>query len=127
MPLRRKGADGNFMRAQKEARDGQDSTEGEGSNNYFGVLLKNLTTDAWAVIIILMIMFVIAAWVMVSKTAHGHPHRPRQRRLHRTLPGGQGRRSAVRRGAGVRWARRCGSLYQVGSQGEVGKRQAQGA
>jgi biopolymer transport protein ExbB len=32
-----------------------------------GVLVKNLTVDAWVVIIILGVMFAIAAWVMVTK------------------------------------------------------------
>ncbi|MEK8032695.1 DUF2341 domain-containing protein [Ideonella sp. DXS29W] len=59
------GADSGFVRAQKES---QGSAGGEeGSTSYFGVLLKNLTTDAWVVIVILLVMFAIAAWVMVSK------------------------------------------------------------
>jgi biopolymer transport protein ExbB len=58
------GPDNGFVKAQKDSREG--GGEG-GSNNYFGILLKNLTSDAWAVIIILMAMFAIAAWVMVTK------------------------------------------------------------
>jgi biopolymer transport protein ExbB len=38
-----------------------------GSPNYIGVLVKNLTVDAWVVIIILGVMFVVAAWVMLIK------------------------------------------------------------
>ena len=37
------------------------------SHGYMGVLVKNLTVDAWVVIIILGIMFAIACWVMVTK------------------------------------------------------------
>lgn len=42
--------------------------EGGESEGYMGILVANLTVDAWAVIIILGIMFVVAAWVMVDKT-----------------------------------------------------------
>lgn len=41
--------------------------EGEG-NSYFGILIENLTTDAWVVIIILMVMLLIAVLVMITKT-----------------------------------------------------------
>ncbi len=40
---------------------------GDASPGYFGILVKNLTTDAWVVIGILAFMFVLAAWVMVTK------------------------------------------------------------
>jgi len=60
------GAEGKLLAATRETRD-QAEAEG-GGHNYFGILVKNLTTDAWVVIIILALMFVIAAWVMVSKT-----------------------------------------------------------
>ena len=40
----------------------------DSSPSYFGILFKNLTPDGWAVIGILFIMFLIAAWVMVGKT-----------------------------------------------------------
>lgn len=46
---------------------GEDSAS-EGGGSYFGILIANLTTDAWVVIIILMIMFVIAVGVMIGKT-----------------------------------------------------------
>jgi biopolymer transport protein ExbB len=55
------GADGNFANVTPEA-----SEEGGGSS-YFGILFANLTTDAWVVIGILGVMFVIAAYVMVTK------------------------------------------------------------
>jgi biopolymer transport protein ExbB len=55
------GADAGFMHGAREA------VEEGGGGGYFGVLLKNLTTDAWVVIGILMVMFVIAVWVMITK------------------------------------------------------------
>ncbi len=39
-----------------------------GEASHMGVLVDNLTVDAWVVIVILGVMFVIAAWVMYSKT-----------------------------------------------------------
>jgi biopolymer transport protein ExbB len=56
------GADASFVHGAKDAGAAE-----EGSTGYFGILLKNLTTDAWVVIAILMAMFGIAAWVMVTK------------------------------------------------------------
>lgn len=41
---------------------------GEGSNSYFGILVSNLTVDAWVVIAILLVMFVIATAVMITKS-----------------------------------------------------------
>ncbi len=41
---------------------------GGGQTGYMRILVDNLTLDAWIVIAILAVMFVIAAWVMVSKT-----------------------------------------------------------
>ncbi|MDO9237145.1 MAG: DUF2341 domain-containing protein [Aquabacterium sp.] len=41
--------------------------EGGAEQGHFALLVNNLTTDAWAVIIILAIMFVVAAWVMYDK------------------------------------------------------------
>jgi biopolymer transport protein ExbB len=58
------GADNSFIRSNKES-SGESSG---GEPGYIGILVKNLTTDAWAVIIILMIMFAISAVVMVTKT-----------------------------------------------------------
>ncbi len=40
---------------------------GEGSTSYFGILVSNLTVDAWVVIAILLVMFVIATVVMITK------------------------------------------------------------
>ena len=47
-----------------------DAAKSSGSNSYFGVLFKSLTPDAWAIIIILGVMFLIAAAVMVSKSLY---------------------------------------------------------
>ena len=44
-----------------------ESSGGEGSTSYFGVLFRSLTTDAWVVIIILSVMFVISVAVMATK------------------------------------------------------------
>jgi len=48
---------------------GEDEASGGegGSTSYFGVLFRSLTTDAWVVIIILSIMFVISVAVMITK------------------------------------------------------------
>ncbi|PTT79917.1 DUF2341 domain-containing protein, partial [Pelomonas sp. HMWF004] len=59
------GAESKLVASNRETRDGA-GAEGE-SHGYMGVLVKNLTVDAWVVIIILGIMFAIACWVMVSK------------------------------------------------------------
>lgn len=46
----------------------EDEVAGESeSSSYFGILVGNLTTDAWVVIVILLAMFVVAAAVMVAK------------------------------------------------------------
>lgn len=60
------GPDSGLVKITRETRAGADA--GGESHSYFGVLVKNLTVDAWVVIGILAVMFVIAAWVMVSKT-----------------------------------------------------------
>ena len=44
-----------------------EEAESGGGHSYFGVLIANLTVDAWVVIIILGIMFVISSAVMVAK------------------------------------------------------------
>ncbi|MBC7484294.1 MAG: DUF2341 domain-containing protein [Rhizobacter sp.] len=58
------GAESKLVASVKEAGDAAE----EGSPGYMGILVKNLTTDAWAIIIILGLMFAVACWVMVSKT-----------------------------------------------------------
>ncbi len=61
------GAQGAESRLVASVKDTGAAEEG-GSPGYFGILVKNLTTDAWAVIIILAIMFAVACWVVVTKT-----------------------------------------------------------
>ncbi len=59
-----RGSDGKMVQSVLE--DAKAAGSGE-SPGYIGVLVKNLTVDAWVVIIILGFMFVIALWVMVVK------------------------------------------------------------
>jgi len=44
--------------------------ESGGSNSYFGILFKSLTPDAWTIIGILGVMFLIAVVVMISKSLY---------------------------------------------------------
>lgn len=55
------GSDANFVAVR------EDAVEEGGEHNYMGVLVDNLTVDAWVVIIILGVMFVISVWVMLIK------------------------------------------------------------
>jgi biopolymer transport protein ExbB len=57
-------ADAKLIASKTETAGAEKSA---GSNSYFGVLFKSLTPDAWAIIIILGVMFLIAVAVMVSK------------------------------------------------------------
>jgi biopolymer transport protein ExbB len=58
------GADPGFVKSAKDTgAQGEDS----GGSGYLGILLKNLTSDAWVVIAILLAMFAVAMWVMVTK------------------------------------------------------------
>ncbi|MFY7864420.1 DUF2341 domain-containing protein [Roseateles sp.] len=59
------GAESRLVASQRETADSA-AAEG-GDHGYMSVLVKNLTVDAWVVIIILAIMFVIATWVTISK------------------------------------------------------------
>jgi biopolymer transport protein ExbB len=45
-------------------------TESSGNTGYFGILFKSLTPDAWSIIGILGIMFMIAVVVMISKSLY---------------------------------------------------------
>ncbi len=58
------GAESKLVASVKETGDKAEAA----SEGYMGILVKNLTADAWAVIIILGVMFVVACWVMVTKT-----------------------------------------------------------
>jgi len=62
-------ADAKLMASKTETPDSAASESG-GSGGYFGILFKNLTPDAWVVISILGVMFVIAALVMVTKALY---------------------------------------------------------
>lgn len=59
------GAESKLVASVKD--NGTAEAEG-GSPGYLGILVKNLTTDAWVIIIILALMFVLACWVVVTKT-----------------------------------------------------------
>jgi len=58
-------ADAKLVASTTETADSADGAA-EGAS-YIGILVKNLTTDAWVVIAILGVMFVVAVWVMVTK------------------------------------------------------------
>jgi biopolymer transport protein ExbB len=60
------GAKGLSGRIEREG-EGEAGEGGQGGG-YMGILVANLTIDAWVVIVILAIMFVIACWVMVDKS-----------------------------------------------------------
>jgi biopolymer transport protein ExbB len=47
-----------------------DTAASSGSTSYFGILFKSLTPDAWAIIAILGVMFLIAVAVMLSKALY---------------------------------------------------------
>ncbi len=57
------GAESKLIASLKESA-GAEAGESPG---YFGILVKNLTVDAWVVIGILGVMLVIAVWVMFTK------------------------------------------------------------
>jgi biopolymer transport protein ExbB len=61
------GAEGKLVSGIKEAPGEAAAADGQ-SPGYMGILVKNLTIDAWVVIVILAVMFVVALWVMWSKT-----------------------------------------------------------
>jgi biopolymer transport protein ExbB len=61
------GADAKLVATQLQ-RDGEAEAGEGGHGGYMGVLVKNLTVDAWVVIIICGVMLVVALWVMWVKT-----------------------------------------------------------
>ena len=63
------GAQGAESRLVASVKDNGGDSEGS-SPGYLAILVKNLTTDAWAIIIILALMFVLACWVVVTKTSY---------------------------------------------------------
>ena len=62
------GAQGAESKLVASVKDNGSADADGGSPGYFGILVRNLTTDAWAVIIILALMFVLSFWVVVTKT-----------------------------------------------------------
>ena len=60
------GAQGAESKLVASLKENLGAEEGS-SPGYFGILIKNLTADAWVVIGILGVMLVIAVWVMFTK------------------------------------------------------------
>ncbi|MGA2189530.1 MAG: DUF2341 domain-containing protein [Steroidobacteraceae bacterium] len=60
-------ADAKLIASKTET---SDSAASSGSTSYFGILFKSLTPDAWAIIAILGVMFLIAVAVMLSKALY---------------------------------------------------------
>lgn len=61
------GADAKLIAAVTQTREAAEGEGGGAEAGYIGILVKNLTIDAKVVIALLGAMFVVAAWVMVSK------------------------------------------------------------
>jgi len=59
-------ADAKLIASRTEAAGNQS----EGNASYFGILFRSLTPDAWVVIGILGVMFLIAVWVMITKALY---------------------------------------------------------
>ena len=72
-------ADAKLLASKTEACRGGRSG---GSNSYFGILFKSLTPDAWSIIGILGVMFLIAVAVMVTKTLYVSRTDERQPAIH---------------------------------------------
>ena len=60
-------ADAKLIVAVTQTKDSVAAEGGGESHGYMGILVSNLTVDAWVVIGILAVMFVIAVWVMYDK------------------------------------------------------------
>lgn len=60
-------ADAKLVLANTQTPETAEAGEGHGEAGHFAILVDNLTVDAWVVIVILGVMFVIAAWVMWDK------------------------------------------------------------
>jgi biopolymer transport protein ExbB len=60
-------ADAKLVSAKTETSGSENSA---GSNSYFGILFKSLTPDAWVIIGILGVMFLISVTVMVGKSLY---------------------------------------------------------
>ncbi|WP_374569271.1 DUF2341 domain-containing protein [Ideonella sp.] len=115
------GMEASFIKSQKEGEAA--GSEGEGGG-YFGILLKNLTTDAWVVIGILLVMFAIAAVVMVTKAQLvSRVGRANDRFLDRFRADLSGQ--ALVKDAGDYLHSTLYRLYQTG-EAEIAKRRAKG-
>jgi biopolymer transport protein ExbB len=60
-------SEAKLILAVTQTEENADAGEGGHEAGHFAILVDNLTVDAWVVIIILGIMFVIASWVMYDK------------------------------------------------------------
>jgi biopolymer transport protein ExbB len=60
-------AEAKLVLAVTQTEDSANGEAGGEEHGYMGILVANLTVDAWVVIIILGIMFAIAVWVMIDK------------------------------------------------------------
>ena len=110
------GSEGRLIRVMEDAGEVAE----EGSISYFGILVSNLTTDAWVVIVILMVMFVIAALVMVAKAQFVSKVDRHNRSFLHLFRDAKGDFLAIGQGAGHAHS----SLYRLYSAGvrEVNKR-----
>lgn len=61
------GAEAKLVLSVTQTPETAESEAEAGEAGHFAILVDNLTTDAWVVIVILAIMFVIAIWVMYDK------------------------------------------------------------
>jgi biopolymer transport protein ExbB len=59
-------ADAKLVASVLQPRGAAEASDG-GHGGYIGILVKNLTVDAWVVIGLCGVLFVIAVWVMVDK------------------------------------------------------------
>ncbi len=59
-------ADARLVAAVLQPKGAADAGEG-GHGGYMGILVKNLTIDAWVVIVLCGVLFLIALWVMIDK------------------------------------------------------------
>lgn len=60
-------ADAKLVASVLQPRGAAEADGDGGHGGYMGILVKNLTVDAWVVIALCAVLFVIAAWVMVDK------------------------------------------------------------
>lgn len=63
-------ADAKLVLATTQTPDSAQAEQGGHEQGHFAILIDNLTVDAWVVIVILGLMFVVAAWVMYEKSVY---------------------------------------------------------